>query len=73
MGCVVGVYFLRISALDDLDNRRITNLFKYYHPVKWLYNADRPTIVQCEFCSIFFLCKPTSFSLLQSSKIPDES
>lgn len=35
-----GVSSLRILTLDDLDNRRITNLFENYHPIERLHYAD---------------------------------
>jgi hypothetical protein len=36
----MGVSSLRIVTLDDLDNRRIADLFENYQPVVRLYYAN---------------------------------
>ena len=54
---------------NDLDNRRIT-FSKIITPVERLHYADWPTIVQCQFYPILFLCEPTSFGLIKSLNWP---
>ena len=66
----MGSGYLICITLNDFDNRRITNLFKDYHPVERLNYANWPTIVQCQFYPILFLCEPTSFGLIESWNWP---